>query len=223
MLTNVKCEYQGIDAISFIRRHGKSSDEQVQKENLLKVKDISLDQFKEIIEENKITIDIIKNSSVNKNSILCFLIENEMFSHIEILVEKFGREILDYGSLSEGYNRHEGCLGDSWNIWLNSIWFAAQTHANKNNFQEIVEKIIQLNADVNLCSTDQYGKNNETILDFVLPYVRNSASEENVQKFKSIARSLLDNGAECADTYIQNNIQAFLSSLRNNIKNARNI
>lgn len=182
--------------------------EEFAKINLIKVKNLALNEFKNIVEQNEITIQMIKNSSLSSISITHFLIKNEMFDHLEFLVNKFGCEILNCGSLSY----EEGSLGEGcWDVYQ-TLWDAAFTHDSKPNFQKIIKKLIDLKANINLCTFSCYdcigNYRGMTLLDKIITKINNRyiTSCEH-EKFKSIAIMLINEGAEC------NTSNAWISSL----------
>lgn len=221
MKMRVKYEYDGSETVEYNNKifqaywMDPTTEEQRQKHKLLKVKNLSIECFEQIIEENKFTLQDIKNSSVSYGgSIPQYLITFEMFPHLEYLVKKFGREILDYSSIVDSSATY-GYIPA-----VSSVWdLAFDQHSDKENFQEIMQKLIDLNANVNLCSNYQEPQNEHTILDRILSQINYTYDERDIQKFKSIARLLLDHNAESANGFDENG-EKILSSLRIKVKSA---
>lgn len=184
----------------------ETSIEQQNNENLLKINDLALSKFKKIIEENNITLQIIKNSSVSKSkSIPNFLIENNMLEHLEYLVDKFGPELLNCGSAKMN---EENTI----QIGYESIWEASLRNYYKNKSFNVFDELMSLDADINLFSFGKFPNfSGYTILDSLIKKIESlDNSNCSIDEIIKIARYLIINfEAKCASESVNERLEIY--------------
>lgn len=118
-----------------------------------------------------------------------------MYDHLKLLVDKFGKEILNFGSI---YNP-SFYFGEVYiPCEYHSLWDAILIHANKNSFFSIVTRLLDLNLNPNLSSFELSPQVNKyTFLDKVIFKININEGGE-CDKLIKVGKYLYKKGATSA-------------------------